>query len=955
MEKLKLHITSLIILIWSFSYAQQYTNYTTKNGLPSNHIYTILQDSEGFVWFLTDKGMVKFNGKNFKNFTTKQGMPNNDIWEARVTADDKVWFLSKATNIGYIKNNSVYSFPSETEGEIFNPIFTSQVGNNIYPTGPNKSYTLKNKKWYLSFNTDDLLPLYDVIKIYGSTNINYIQVNLNRATLSVFGKKTNLVKKINVPNTITSLARRKQLNDSLFVWVSTKKYSILNIKTLKLNQYSFKNEVDLENVKHARINVINNQIQISGTGFVGVLDKNFRIKAPFFFPENIKSHFAIIDKTNTIWLATFSNGVYKLPYVKRNLSYKLTNNKTGKFSVIANQLYTSVFNKGYYKFNDTTQNFNLFLKVEEYPFKPVEIKEFETTYFPSKYKLATLKKGKLTTLNFQKKHSKINNLGYQFINFNTKLYSIFSFGVHQLNKENLTIEKEILQSGCNQLFTFKNKLYLATNSGLKLIENDSIQQVTFSNIQFKKPILCIKKLTKDKLILNTDGFGSYITNLKTITQLPESNFMTVEDACIENNTIWLATNEGILKYRITPNGYKLLKKLTISNGLPSNNINDIAIYNNKIVASTHNGIVVIPKNQKSISQFLDIYIEKANYNNTALTDNSSFQYIKNNTTNFHIASIDFSEGNSTLNYKYRLHPIQKDWINTTSNNLNFNNLLPKNYVLEIKSNNITKLYKFKIKPLWWQRTISKIGFSILALLVFGFLLLQIRNREIRKKMEKFKTEKQLAEFELYALRSQMNPHFVFNSLNAIQYYITKNQTELSEKYLVKFSKLIRLFFNFSREKVITLKQEVLLLKSYLEIEKMRFGDDFNFEIIVDKNLNLSKNKIPTMLLQPIVENAVNHGLFHNSGKGLIKIELLKKTDQTFGITISDNGVGIKKAQEIKKNSIKTHVSKSSKILKDRITLINKSKDLKITYSLSELEKNKGTIVTLTFIKNNYEI
>ena len=951
MKHKKLHITTIfILLIWSFSYAQHYTNYTTQNGLPSNHIYTILQDSKGFIWFLTDKGMVKFNGKIFKNFTTKNGMPNNDIWEARITTDNKIWFLSKSSSLGYIKNDSVYSFPSETEGEIFNPIFTGQVGDSIYPTGSRKSFKLKNKKWHVTFDSDSLTKTKDASKIYNDPNIKFLKINYNKDTLSVFGNKNKLLKNIKIPIKINSIARRKQLNDSLFVWVSGKKYNIFNIKSLKFHQFTFKNEVGLKDVKHARINIVNNQIQISGTGFVGVLDKNFKIQSPFFFPKNIKAHFAIIDKTNTIWLATFSNGVYKLPYAKRNLNYYFTNNKTGKFSIISNQLYTSVFNKGYYKFNNSTQNFESFLKVKEFPLKPVEIKEFETSYFPSKYKLSTLNKGEIKAINFQN----ANNLGYQFIGFNNKLYSLFSFGVHQLNIENLTIEKEFFQSGCNQLFAFKNKLYIATNNGLKLFENDSIKQVTFSNIQFKKSILTIKQISKNKLILNTDGFGSYITNLKTITQLPKTNFVIVENACIEKNTIWLATNEGILKYNNTPEGYKLIKKLTISDGLPSNNIIDVIIYNNKIFASTHNGIVVIPKNQKSISQFLDIYIDNANYNNSIFNNNSSFQYVKNNTTNFSISSIDFSEGNSTLNYKYRLQPIQKKWINTSSNNLNFNNLAPKNYVLEINSNNITKTYNFKITPLWWQRTISKISFSIIVLFGFSFLILKIRNRELRKKTAKLETEKKLAEFELYALRSQMNPHFVFNSLNAIQYYITKNQTELSEKYLVKFSKLIRLFFNFSRETFINLKQEVLLLKSYLEIEKMRFGDDFNFEIIVDKNLDISKNKIPTMLLQPIVENAVNHGLFHNLGKGLIRIEFLKKSDQTFVITISDNGVGIKKAQEIKQNSIKTHVSKSSEILKDRIALINKSKDLKITYSVSELEKNKGTIVTLTFIKNTYE-
>tara|TARA_R110001583_G_scaffold109032_4_gene257708 strand:+ start:4825 stop:7683 length:2859 start_codon:yes stop_codon:yes gene_type:complete len=951
LEKLKLHITLLLILIWSFSYAQQYANYTTKNGLPSNHIYTILQDSKGFIWFLTDRGMVKFNGENFKNFTTKQGMPNNDIWEARITLNNKIWFLSKAANLGYIKNDSVYSFPSETEGEIFNPVFTGQAGNTIYPTGPNKSYTLKNKKWHLSFNTDSLLPLYDVIKIYGNKNVPFIQVNLKRNTLSIFGEKTNLLKKINVPNTITSLTRRKQLNDSLFVWVSTKKYSVLNLKTLKFIQYSFKDEVGLENVKHARINVVNNQIQISGTGFIGFLDKNLRIKSPFYFPKNIKSHFAIIDKTNTIWLATFSNGVYKLPYVKRNLSYQLANNKIGKFSIIKNQLYTSIFNKGYYKLNDTTQNFELFLTVDEYPFKPIEIKEFETSYFPSKYKLSILKKGKLTTIDFLNKPAKINNRGFQFIKLNDKLYSIFSFGVNQLNKENLTIEKEFLQSGCNQLFTFKNKLFIATSSGLKLLQNDSIQHVNFSTVPFNKPILNIRQLTEDKLILNTDGFGSYITNLKTIAQLPQTNFMTVEDACIEKNTLWLATNEGILKYHMASNSYKLLEKITMSNGLPSNNITDITIHNNNLVVSTNNGIVIIPKNQKHISQFLDIYFEKATYNNKAITYNSKFEYTKNNTTNFYISSIDFSEGNSTLNYKYRLLPIQKKWINSSSNNLNFNNLSPKKYILEINSNNIAKTYKFKITPLWWQRTISQIIFSLLAITIIILVLLKIRNSELAKKTAKLNIQKQLAVYELHALRSQMNPHFVFNSLNSIQYYITKNEIELSEKYLVKFSRLIRKFFDFSRDKFISLDQEISLLNNYLEIEKMRFGTEFNYEFNLDKTLNLSEQKIPSMLLQPIVENAVNHGLFHNEGNGLITINFKKEANTDYVIEIIDNGIGLKKSQEIKENSIKKHLSKSSEIIKNRIELLNKSKEWYITYSIKELKNTTGTIVQLTFKKN----
>jgi len=195
----------------------------------------------------------------------------------------------------------------------------------------------------------------------------------------------------------------------------------------------------------------------------------------------------------------------------------------------------------------------------------------------------------------------------------------------------------------------------------------------------------------------------------------------------------------------------------------------------------------------------------------------------------------------------------------------------------------------------------------------------------------------------------MNPHFVFNSLNAIQYYLTDNKIELSEKYLVKFSKLIRMFFDLSKESYISIKDEIKLLNAYLEIEKLRFGDDFNYLIHVDTELNFD-HKIPAMLLQPIVENAVNHGLFHKIGEGLIKIQFNKKSKNTFEISIEDNGIGRKKAAAIKGHSLNKHLSKSTEILQERIELINESNTCKITYKVSDVDKQNhlGTRVTLVF-------
>jgi signal transduction histidine kinase len=349
---------------------------------------------------------------------------------------------------------------------------------------------------------------------------------------------------------------------------------------------------------------------------------------------------------------------------------------------------------------------------------------------------------------------------------------------------------------------------------------------------------------------------------------------------------------------------------------------------------------------------LNIYIEKATYNNNKISNtNSVIKYTADNNTTFSVSTINYDENTKDFRYEYKLNPVQKNWISTTSKNINFTELEPNKYNLEFKANGIEQNFMFKITPLWYQRLLVKITISTLLLSLIVLALLKIRNREIIKKTVKLNTQKQLAEYELHALRSQMNPHFVFNSLNSIQYYITKNDIELSEKYLVKFSRLIRKFFDFSRAKFISLEQEISLLTNYLEIEKMRFGNDFKFEFNIDSKLELNQQKIPSMLLQPIVENAVNHGLFHNEGKGKITIDFIANSAQKFTVKISDNGIGLAEAKKIKEESIKTHISKSSEIIKDRIDLLNKSNEWFITYVIKELENTKGTCVKLTFTKN----
>ncbi|WP_415376518.1 sensor histidine kinase [Patiriisocius sp. Uisw_017] len=242
----------------------------------------------------------------------------------------------------------------------------------------------------------------------------------------------------------------------------------------------------------------------------------------------------------------------------------------------------------------------------------------------------------------------------------------------------------------------------------------------------------------------------------------------------------------------------------------------------------------------------------------------SIPYASNNYVSFSAGVIDFSD-QINLKYAYKLNPINEEWISTNFQEIYFTNLKPQKYILELKVTNhqhfsVCKTINFEITPLWYQTFWFKIVVFVCSVL-FLYGSFKVSKTRIQKKIITHEKAKQKAiSHELHALRSQMNPHFVFNSLNAVQYYMNTNEIGLSEKYLVKFSRLIRMFFDFSREQFISIDKELKLLKAYLEIEKMRFGADFKFHFNIDPQLN-KDIKIPSMLLQPIVENAVNHGLF----------------------------------------------------------------------------------------------
>lgn len=227
-----------------------------------------------------------------------------------------------------------------------------------------------------------------------------------------------------------------------------------------------------------------------------------------------------------------------------------------------------------------------------------------------------------------------------------------------------------------------------------------------------------------------------------------------------------------------------------------------------------------------------------------------------------------------------------------------------------------------------------IGLLILAVTFIGFALYIQKKLKIQNK-----------KIELQSLRREMNPHFIFNSLNSVNQFIATNNELEANQYLTKFSKLMRGVMENSKEDFIPFHEELELLKNYLALEKSRFQDKFDYEITVDNYLNSQNLQIPGMLIQPFLENAIWHGLRYKSEKGFLKLKF-QKSDNQLNITVEDNGIGIKESKNQKTEHQKNRNGRGMKNTLERIKLLNDLYEKNISCEVLDKENGAGVLVTL---------
>jgi tetratricopeptide (TPR) repeat protein len=248
-------------------------------------------------------------------------------------------------------------------------------------------------------------------------------------------------------------------------------------------------------------------------------------------------------------------------------------------------------------------------------------------------------------------------------------------------------------------------------------------------------------------------------------------------------------------------------------------------------------------------------------------------------------------------------------------------------ILIDKKNAELALKEVKVSNQKKQMLFLIVSFLLLSLIA-GLLYKQFSNRKILKEAE---LKSQLNEVTLSALRSQMNPHFIFNSLNSINSFVLNNNSIHASKYISDFSKLIRLILENSKTQKITVQKDIQTLELYIKMEQLRFNNSFDYKIKIDENIDTDFIEIPPMIIQPFIENAIWHGLHHlQNKKGMLEIIVTLLHENALQIEITDNGIGRKKSEALKQNAIKKHTSFGLQITKDRLDIENKEKNSQIS-------------------------
>lgn len=925
-------------------------NYQRSNGFPGNKVYCLFQDSRGYIWMGTENGLVRFNGYEFKTYTINDGLPDNEVLGINEDKTGRLWILTFSNEICYLWNGTISNPGNDS---VLNKL---KFSNNIYG--------VLFDKWSNTFVL--------------SQNEFYRIDSLNRVTrISHFGKDSIVfvvMARENENGTVNFLYNHKyyQYNKDHFELLASLPehpmftYNHVGFEALSLEEFTWTSLPDfIERYQSSKtpywtldelrtfkfFKKISASLLVLAAGD-GACFKDIKTGKPVaaFLKGHVVSP-CIFARDSSLWFGTLGEGVYhysssfiqsfgndKKPvrFVKKSgkgIHYILNSstlvevgyNAQQKPVLTGKRILKKEFTPCFYA--DKDQSGDWIICARDY------ILRLDGHSLMCKDQYATgINKAVLDDGN-----------GFLLVGTAYALYHIFQKAFRMtdvLHLKRVTALAKIKDLICigtlHGLFLYQRKSKVAAGKRLVPVWDHHINAL-FTEAD----IILWMADNKGTLVRVGDDHIPKLFNRNTGLRC---NSISVLKAT--GRFLWAGTDNGLYAIeRTTP--FKIIRHLSVADGLNSNQVNYIEADSSYVWVGTDKGLNYFDERKiipvRTAPAFLITSIQ-----NGSETMHPDPQLIKltNKTLTIDFDVIDHS-GITQPGYAYRIN--NNEWIESRNNNLYFPTLPYGQFTLSIKAVsanwdapkiltlNFYRPYPYYLK--WWF-------VAIIIVLLLGIAIMAVRTfleRTRRKDKEKLQVQQNLLQLEQMALQGQMNPHFIFNCIAAIRQYYNKGDTLKADRFVDTFSALIRTTFEVAGQTFTSLDKELDYLDKYLTIEQERFDQSFHYSI--NKKISMAETRIPVpvMLLQPLVENAVRHGVRHlPNGVGQIDIDVIQQTDEIH-ITIADNGRG-RDATLKMKQAFPGHVPvTSTSVNNKRVRLLNKLFGNRFTMHAEDIRGGDGQV------------
>ena len=987
-----------------------YKRYTVDDGLPTNAVYGGMQDSRGYIWFYTERGIARFDGYEFKTYTKQDGLPANDIFYMTEDEYGRIWLSSFAPELvimdvemdtfitvsgsdsdqgaNYVVFTDGESTWSENTRDGIYDVFIADRNLFSLKVFPKKKFISNLKKSFS--NTFYYTPTSYIFFPY-YTNLVY-HFNASEGQLDSFSMKNLSPRDIDkLHNAYSSTYHTYNKN----IYIRIPKDSLIYIinpidksaSTIDLKKYF--NEIP----SWIRFYLMDNHLQIqTELGLLVVGEKNKVIDVFHHqLPKGISIDRTFKDREGNIWIASLHKGVYMLSAQERNASLLNilghTDNEINCFALSDSTLY----------FGDRLGSV---FKIYNSDLAPEIIDDKKGVEYNNTAIIKTISVGK-QFLWFARQSD-----GIYRVDKNTgqiiSLKNLIKYDSIVIEIEHETLKREVIDDLCkdliwleaeNQLFVARsiypyrcvfsdNSVYIKpfTRNRTYAITYDSTDVIWLGHStglgSFKgdiytfhdeielfngKTIWDLEVSSDNTLWAGTDGDGLVAYDGQHAYTISGTENDIVQDVFVSTDGyIWIATNFGIkqIEYSLPLEKSKVINVYDVNSGLITREANCVAVDSQYIFVGTNEGLTRINRNKMHYDSTAPrLYLDHILVNGEEVEKDSIFYFTyKQNELEFFFTALSFKSFGD-IQYEYQLEGADRSMNTTANRSVRYSNLVPGTYNFKLMATDVQgirslplKAVTIHISPPWWETKLFYLSTALaLALIILGIYLWRV---QAIKKQADWQTavNKQFAELELQALQAQMNPHFVFNSLGAIQYFIQSNRKELADDYLARFGHLMRLFLESSKNKFISLSDEIRLLNLYIQLEQIRFKNRFDYQLEIDEDIHTHNTLVPSMLLQPFVENAINHGLFHKEEKGLLSIVFHQNDDSSLSCIIEDNGIGRQKAGQIKSQSKKNYKSRATQITEERLDALRKFENYNIDFEIEDLYDDQqqalGTRVTI---------